>query len=428
VLLLGLLLLPLAGCAGTPAGAEGRVLIRYAHWGGAHEIAVWEALQQRFHERQDRIYVKLEHVAGVAYHPKLMAMTVGRNAPDAMAIDDELFPELAENGLFADLAPWIARDAEIDVDAYYPQFAEAWLHKGKTYGLPYLGHVLMIYYNRAHLRAAGLPEPAEDWDWDEFLRYARALTRDLDGNGRTDRFGFMRPFSLPYSLPWIWSFGGDELNEEMTHCTLNTPEALEGIRFAYDLIHTHRVTPLMTELPNMPLENMFLTGQLSMLVHGPWWLNNCRREPTLEWNVQHMPRGPKGRATRATSEAVGISSQSEHQDEAWEWIRFICGEEGQEIIARFEQGIPANREIAERRFVKPDSRQDEHRFLAAMEYARTQILPVEFAACFTVVTEEWDLMLMGKRTAEQVGANLERRLNRILERSRARRQAREAAL
>ena len=408
-------LAPLGGCGTAPVlSADGPVTIRYAYWGALYEVQVWDKLVRRFHARQNRVRVKLEHIAGLAYHPKLLAMAVGRCAPDVMACDDEPFPELAEAGIFEDLGPWIARDPTIQPEQFYPQFLQAWVHRGRSYALPYLGHSLLIYYNKAHLRSAGLPEPPPDWDWDDFMRYAKALTRDLDGDGRTDRFGFMRPFSLYYSLPWIWGAGGNYFDTSLTQCTLNTPEARRGIQFCYDLIHRARVTPLMTELPGMALENMFLTGSVSMVIHGAWWLQNCRREPGLEWDVQHFPRGPERRATRTTCEAMAMSADSPHKEEAWEWIRFVAGPEGQEIIARSERGLPAIRSIAERVFPKPETAQHEERFLEAMEYARFQRIPVQFGENNVVITREWDLMLLGQRSVEQVAANTERDVNKIM--------------
>jgi multiple sugar transport system substrate-binding protein len=404
------------GCAlpGARAEAEGPVTIRYAFWGAIHEIQVWDDLVRAFEARQDRVRVKLEHIAGLAYHPKLLAMTVGRCAPDVMMTDDEPFPELAENGLFEDLGPWLDRDPEIRRGDYYPQFFDAWVHKGKPYAIPHQGHVLLLYYNRALLRSAGLPEPPDDWDWDLFLEYARRTTRDLDGNGRSDQFGIMRPVSFYHSLPWIWAAGADTLDDSMTRCVLNTPEGVLGLRFCQDLTFKHRVTPLVTELPGMAPENAFLNGRVAMVVHGPWWLRNCRREPGLEWDVAHMPRGPAGRFTRATCEGLSMSVQSRHKEAAWEWIRFVVGEEGQRIIAAFDRGLPAYRAIAEEMFPKPETREREERFLEAMEYARVQKIPVEFGENNVVITREWDLMLLGNQTPEETARNIERGIDKIM--------------
>lgn len=403
------------GCSSSRAAtAPGPVTLRFSFWGATYEINVWKDLARRFHERQDRVRIKLEHIAGQAYHPKLMAMAVGRCAPDVMACDDEPFPELAANGIFEDMGPWMDRDPDVDPAQFYPQFLQAWTYRGHVYAIPYLGHSLLIYYNQAHLRSAGLPDPPADWTLDDFLRYARALTRDLDGDGRPDRFGFVRPYNLYHSLPWIWMMGGNELDPQMTHCGLNTPEGVRGIRFCRDLVHKDRVAPGMNDLPGMAPENMFLTGRVSMVIHGPWWIQNCRREPGLEWDVQHMPTGPYGKATRTTCEAIAISPSSPHKKEAWEWIRFAISEEGQRIIAASGRGMPAVRAIAKKVWANPATPQHEERFVEAMRYARIQRIPVQWGENNIPITREWDLMLLGSRTPEQVAANVERDVNKIM--------------
>lgn len=413
-LFLVLAVLLLGGCARTGAEPGAPVTIRYSYWGAIYETKVWEELARRFNARQNRIRVKLEHIAGVAYHPKLLAMAVGRCAPDVMACDDEPFPELAENNIFEDLGPWMARDPSVKREKFYPTFFETWIHRGKSFAIPYDGHCLVMYYNKAHLRAAGLPEPPPDWTWNDFVRYARTLTRDLDGDGRIDRFGFVRPYNLYHSLPWVWSTGGREYDAGMTRCTLNTPEGVAGMRLCYDLVHKDHVTPRMTELPGMTPENMFLTGSVSLVIHGPWWLQMCRKNPALEWDVQHLPLGPKGRFTRTTCEALAMSAASTHKQEAWEWIRFVLSDEGQTVLSQFERGMPAVRAVAERVFPKPETPQHEERFLEAMEYSRAQRIPVQWGLNNTVITREWDLMLLGQRTPEEAARNIERDVNKIM--------------
>ena len=43
--------------------------------------------------------------------------------------------------------------------------------------------------------------------------------------------------------PIVWSYGADFLNEDQTECTLNTPEAMEAVRFFTGLYTTEKVTP-----------------------------------------------------------------------------------------------------------------------------------------------------------------------------------------
>ncbi|HZP83480.1 MAG TPA: sugar ABC transporter substrate-binding protein [Chthonomonadaceae bacterium] len=399
-----LLLLGLAALYGGSkprSAAGGPVVIRSSFWGMAQDAQVWQELARRFNARQNRIRVKLEHITGQDYHAKLLAMTVGRCAPDVMAADDEPFRNLAINGLFEDLTPYLARDREFARKDFYPPFYDTFQVDGHQYALPYLGHCLLIYYNRDQRRAAGLsPDPKPDWTWDDFTHDAIALTRDLDGDGKTDQFG-MNQLSWFYCLQWIWSAGGRDMDTAMTHYLFDTPEARRGFQFHYDQIHKYHVCPRASELPNMNWEAMFLTGKVSMFFTGSWWLVQCRQAKNIDWDIAPLPRGPVTRATRSTTEGLTISAASRHKAEAWEWIRFVLSDEGQAVFARYGRGIPSLRHVAWQTFPDPKTPQHEERFLEAMDtYARKSSLHKHWLETARVFDREWDRVLLGKSTID----------------------------
>lgn len=392
------------GCVRTEAAQPGVVQIRSSFWGSIEDIRVWEELAGRFNRQQDRVRVKLEHIAGQNYHAKLMAMAVGRCAPDVMASDDEPFPHLAANGLFEDLTPYL-QSSGLATDAFYRPFRETFEHRGKPYGLPYIGHCMLIFYNRDHRRAAGLPpDPDPDWTWEQFTRDAIALTRDLDGDGRTDQFGLNR-LSWFYCLQWIWSAGGRDMDPSQSRYLFTDPAALRGLQFHYDHMHRHRVCPSVSDLPNMTWDAMFLTAKVSQFATGSWWLSHCRQAKGFEWDVAPMPRGPVTRATRTTSEALTLSAASPHKAEAWEWIRFVMSNESQALFARHGRGIPALRRVAQEAFPRPETPQHEERFLEAMDqYARRSSIHERWAETARVFDREWERLMMGRQSVEGFAA------------------------
>jgi len=403
------------GCLRTEAASRDAVVIRSSYWGAIEDIRVWEELARRFNRSQERIRVKLEHIAGQNYHAKLMAMAVGRCAPDVMASDDEPFPHLAANGLFEDLTPYLERDASIARDDFYRPFRLTFEHRGTPFGLPYIGHCMLIFYNRDHRRAAGLPaDPDPDWTWDRFTRDAIALTRDRDGDGRTDQFGFNR-LSWFYCLQWVWSAGGRDMDPAMTRYLFDTPEARAGFQFHYDQMHRHRVCPSVSDLPNMTWDAMFLTGKVSMFATGSWWLSHCREAKNLEWDVAPMPRGPVTRATRTTAEAITLSAGSRHKAEAWEWVRFVLSDESQRLFAEHGRGIPGVRRVALASFARPDTPQHEERFLEAMDrYARRSSIHERWSETARVFDREWDRVMLGRQSVAEFTATVVPQANAIL--------------
>lgn len=398
----------LCGCVRTEAAQQSPwVTIRSSFWGSIEDIRVWQELARRFNARQQRIRVKLEHIAGQNYHAKLMAMAVGRCAPDVMASDDEPFPHLAVNGLFEDLGPYLARvpagNASVPrLDDFYTPFRETFRWGGRQYGLPYIGHCMLIYYNRDHRRAAGLPpDPDPDWTWEDLTRDAVALTRDLNGDGRNDQFGFNR-LSWFYCLQWVWGAGGRDMDPEMTRYLFDTPEARRGFQYHYDHMHRYRVCPMVSDLPNMTWDAMFLTGKVSMFATGSWWLSHCREAKNLDWDVAPMPRGPVTRATRTTAEAITMAASSKHKEEAWEWICFVLCDEAQALFAQYGRGIPGVRRVALKTFARPDTPQHEERFLEAMDrYARRSSIHPRWMETAQIFDREWDRVMLGQKTIDE---------------------------
>ncbi|KAL8915273.1 MAG: hypothetical protein Q9172_006913, partial [Xanthocarpia lactea] len=56
--------------------------------------------------------------------------------------------------------------------------------------VPLYGQSYGLFYNKAMFAAAGVPEPTDGWTWQQFLDAATALTKDTDGDGTPDQYGF----------------------------------------------------------------------------------------------------------------------------------------------------------------------------------------------------------------------------------------------
>src|SRR5690606_30142895 len=85
---------------------------------------------------------------------------------------------------------------------------ESFTWAGEVMCIPQNISSLVVYYNRDLFSAAGLPEPADDWTWAEFLTAAKSLTVDHDGDGVTDQFGLGVEPSLYRLAPFVWQNGG----------------------------------------------------------------------------------------------------------------------------------------------------------------------------------------------------------------------------
>lgn len=407
----GALVVVAAGCGPDPA--RGRVSIRFSIWGAGADFKHWQGTVKQFNDSQQRVWVELELVQGAGYQNKMLSMLVGRCAPDVMGFLDKPFFKFSEYGVFEDLDPYLKKDGQIRKSDFFPQFLKAFTYHGRQLGLPWDGHTVLIYYNKDLFAREGLPGPKEDWTWDDFVRAAKILTKDTDGDGRVDQFGFIAPMWLN-QLVWIFGAGGSDLNPEMTRCVLDTPEAIRGLQFQYDLIFKHHVCPQVREMAGMNQDSLFNSGKLAMALGGAYWMAFCRELKDVNWDVVMPPRGPAGQWSRLTSDGVVMWKDTPHKQEAWAFIRFLLSDQGQARIASLGRGIPARRKMAySPAFLRPDLPQHTIRFLEALPRARPQSINNKTDEMNTVYDRDWDFLLSGKDPAA-VGREMTADINAIL--------------
>lgn len=404
-----------AGC--SPSRADARTELRFCFFGGYEEWKLWQRMAREFEAQNPDLRLKLLYWPGPNYEDKIKLVMAAGTAPDIISAQDEPFPNYCKLDQFEDLTPYLARHAdEYHPDLYFPTSLETFRYEGKQRAIPWNGGQMMVYYNRKLFREAGLPDPpARDWTLSDFTEYARKLTRDHDGNGRIDQFGFeINAVWMNSLIPWVWNFGADILDPEMTRCTLNTSQGVAALQWIRDLRYRHHAAPQAAEFTGAG-GAIFMTGNLGMEINGPWRLP-FMRETDLDWDVWHMPIGPGGeRWTRGTWDGLAMYRQSRRKEEAWRFIRFATGRAGQRLVAEAGRAVPPRKsEAFSDAFRRPDTPQHEERFLEGMDYFRTQRIHLKWAEMNTILTREYESLLVKDGDAAQTAKNIETQINRVL--------------
>jgi multiple sugar transport system substrate-binding protein len=405
----------LTGC--VRGQADSRTEVRFCFFGNYEEWQLWRLVAAEFEALNPDIRMKLLYWPGQNYEDKVKLVMAAGSAPDVLSVQDEPFPAYSELNQFEDLGPYLERHGEeYRPELFFDTALETFQYQGRQYAVPWNGGQLMVYYNRTLFREAGLPDPPpKDWTIEDFTEYMKRLTHDFNGNGRIDQFGYEINSHWMYALiPYLWIFGTDIINPEMTHATLNTPEGVAALQWLRDLRYKYRVAPTTAEFTGAG-GAIFMTGKLGMEINGPWRLP-FMRETDVDWDVWHMPIGPTGeRWTRGTWDGLAIYRRSQVKEEAWRFIRFATGTRGQRLVAETGRAIPPRKsEAYSDGFIRPDTPQHEERFLEGMEYFRTQHLPLKWAEMHVVLAREFEALLAPDGDAAETARILERDINRIL--------------
>ena len=165
---------------------------------------------------------------------------IGSIETDIVAVQPWLAHTMGELGVFLPLERFLAADEPALAESFYPFALEQFRGNGGLYALPVSAKPLMLYYDDSYFARQGVPPVDETWDWDALVAHALKLTQWYD-DGTVRRWGLM---SHLCGLRWaLWQNEAEMVDPHSGQCRLREPAAMEALRFCYDLMHTHRVSP-----------------------------------------------------------------------------------------------------------------------------------------------------------------------------------------
>jgi multiple sugar transport system substrate-binding protein len=284
-----------------------------------------EAATKEFEAEHPGVRVELiSSAGGGGSRDKLKFALAGDLPIDVTWIDVTEFSAFLDEGVLIDLQPHFDA-AGLDESAYWPQILDGMRGpNGHLYGLPSTFTPYVMYVNRTLLEREGLAMPADDWTWQQMESMARAVTRDLDGDGAPDQFGLSLTQWLQAVSPWIWQNGG-RLVDENRRVALGEEGAVGAIAFLQRLLHVDRIASDDATFANQLSVGLFQSGKVAF--YGPvgfWETYRFREITEFEWDYHPLPRG-KEAATAVAMRFYCVPRTSRHPELAAAYVRKLAG-------------------------------------------------------------------------------------------------------
>lgn len=270
------------------------------------------------------------------------------NAPDVFLINFRRWGQFLSHDLLQPVGPLLAELPSHQAEQFYAPALEAFTRGDELLCMPQNISSLVVYWNRAQFAAAGVAPPAANWTWTDFHDAAKALTRDLDGDGDIDVYGLDLDPSIVRLAPFIWQTKGrivDNVDDPSRFMLAGRGGAL-GLMFLKRLKNEVGVMPSLRERRGEDPESRFLRGGAAMILQSRVFTPRLRAAPGLDWDVAPLPRY-LDTASVLHSDAYCLSRQSQHQELARDLIAFATGEQGQTILARTGRIVPVRKSVAQ---------------------------------------------------------------------------------
>jgi multiple sugar transport system substrate-binding protein len=379
IVLISLLLVSCATAQPTSVPAEGtqapdasgkKAQITYMMWGAPEELDVWKKVVADFEAANPTIKVNVEVSDWDSYWTKLNTLMGAGTPPDVFAMDAPLYLDWQSKDVLLKLNPYIDKAPGM-LDGFYPQTLSAYkVADGSYYGLPRDFQTIVVFYNKDMFDAAKEPYPSADWTMDDLRAAAKRLTKDNNGDGKTDQYGFA-PDLWDMELFWseaIWANGGNIISDDHAKTLVGEPAARKAWEFLDSMVKDGSVPKPTTS--GEYGGDLFQSKIAAMIPMGHWAVPGYV-QAGIKMGVAPMPKGPQGQATSVNSAGFVIAKDSKNPDAAWKFIQFAVSEPAQKRLAELGFAIPVLKTVAESpAYLKQSGDLDQKLFLDALQYAR----------------------------------------------------------
>ena len=375
----------LTGCAHKSS----KIVIQFASWGSQSEIEILKPILAEFEHENPDIKVDFIHIPQ-NYFQKIHLLFASNLAPDVIFMNNLYLPFFANAGVLQELKTcevlvtpsplgtlpresieyrFLRGKGKISMrgtsvrnlgegyhkdDVFYKKSLQALSYNEKLYAIPRDVSNLVVYYNKDIFNKYNVPVPNKYWNFNDFLTIAQKLTKDINGDGKTDIWGVSFDETPPlFYLPYLMSEGGGFLSDDSQKMILNSPESQKGLNFYSDLRNKYHVAPTQAESASATMAQMFLQGKLAMQVSGRWLVPKYSTDAKINWNVINFPRGDKGSIVPLDASGWAITKSSKHKAEAEKLIAFLASKKSIEKFSQSGLIVPARIDVARGEFLQP---------------------------------------------------------------------------
>lgn len=319
--------------AETVAAAEGQTVMKWSIW-DKDLTAYYQPLIEEFEKQNPDLKIEMVDLGSSDYQTVLGTQLTGSGSDfDIVTIKDVPgYTTLVNKGVLEPLDEYIAADG-VDLGAFKGLTDQIQVD-GKLYELPFRSDFWVVYYNKDVFDAAGVAYPNNDMTFEDYDALARQLTVDTPGQ---------EVYGAHYHT-WrsaVQLFGILDGKNTILDGTY------DFLKPYYEMVLAEQEDGVCQDYATLKTSSLhysgaFSQGNVAMMNMGTWFISTMIEKiksgeytDCANWGIAKYPHaeGVEPGSTLATITALSIPANAPHKEDAWKFVKFVCGEEGAEILA-----------------------------------------------------------------------------------------------
>ena len=307
-----------AACAGSSSNPASTTTITFWYLSdGTQADQVFQDAAKGFHAAHPDVEVHGTKLSSDTAYSKMLAALKGGGGPDAMEVSRDWLGAFSATAALHELS-----SDEVQRLGGATAFVPGTWTTGKATAIPWFVDEKALYYRTDILHSVGLDPAAAFASWDA-LQSTLSAMQDA-GQAHPLGLGKGDASQVDDFAPWIWGAGGSLLSADGTKATINQPLSVNGVD-EYQRLAGKFSDPAALQQSDSAVEAMFAAGKFAVTLAGPRLATQLRGN----FAVAPFPQGPAGRIVYAGGSDLAILAASKHASAAYEWARWLAGQDGE---------------------------------------------------------------------------------------------------
>lgn len=316
--------------AEVTAASQEEIVLDFPSWQatepGFQEF--WEEAVAEFENRHENVKINLYQVPFDSYVDTLTTLYAANTPPQITHIPSRYFAQFSDMGWFE---PLNERLEETNILENWTSLQDGLSVDGEYYGVLLLGNGYSMFYNKAMFDEAGLDIPT---DVDSFMEAAKALTKDEDGDGDPEVYGFgacqvtdtnfyNEATSFLVGMGGKWSENGDL-------SPMTSDKTVEAMTL-YQSLFQNNYTPVGLSVEQK--RQYFVEGKMAMIFDGPWVISLIDSAPEEIKDNLLVDTIPFENVPGSMSNSLHIPASISDEEKAlvWEFIQMVAEDDFQRL-------------------------------------------------------------------------------------------------
>lgn len=400
-----------SSASATPADSTEKVKLVWGGGASTNTSTARSEIVKGFNASQDKIVVELAELptdATAQHDTYVTSFAAGANDYDLFQSNVPWPAEFSQAGYALAVDRFAERDG-ISFDDYFQGYVDAYTFQGQMWGIPTFGNVAILYYRNDIVET-----PPKTWE--------ELTTMAKDGMGKNGtKYGYLIQAAQYEGLTcnvtdMIAAYGG-EVTDGDGKVVVDNPGTVAALNVMRTFVDEGILPSDVTTHKEANSADLFLAGEAVFMRNWPaqWLSVNDPEKSKVVDKVSFcaLPAGSERSAAVLGGWGNMIYSGTKHPEEAWEFLKYVAGPQGQKMFAIYDKQMPTLNALYQDPEVIAASPVFEGIAEAAATAVKRPVSPI-YNQISEIMQIEVSAVLTGAQTPEQAAKNMQTNMDKAV--------------